>query len=156
MENLIQAAFKTQLGNFKIKLNDSQIFSVEFVNQNFKTEKISNPLLKECRDQLDAFFAKKLFKFDLPLAINQQGTDFQRAVWQAIAKIPYGKTLSYQDIAHKIDNAKAVRAVGNACNKNPYCIVVPCHRVVSSSGLGGYAHGSKMKLWLFDLEEISI
>lgn len=156
MENLLQASIKTEFGYFKIKLNENRIYGVEFVNKKFKNEIISTPLIKECQKQLEAFFAKKLFKFDLPLAIDQQGTHFQREVWKVIHKIPYGKTLSYLEIAKIIKKPKAVRAVGNACNKNPYCIVVPCHRVVSSNGIGGYAHGQKMKLKLFDLEAISI
>ena len=82
------------------------------------------------------------------------GTDFQIQVWQALAQIPYGQTISYTDIAKKIKNPKAVRAVGSANGKNPLAIIVPCHRVISADGtLGGYAGGLKIKTALLNLEK---
>ncbi|MCL2001874.1 methylated-DNA--[protein]-cysteine S-methyltransferase [Candidatus Saccharibacteria bacterium] len=87
------------------------------------------------------------------LAMSQKGTDFQRAVWREIAAIPYGQTATYKDLAARIGRPNAVRAVGTACGKNAYPIVVPCHRVVASGGgLGGYAFGLEMKRRLLKLE----
>ncbi len=102
-------------------------------------------------DQLDSYFAGHLRSFDLPL--NPQGTAFQRKVWAALAEIPYGETISYLELAHRIGNPSSVRAVGLANGKNPLPIVVPCHRVVGSNGkLVGYAGGLPIKRALLALE----
>ena len=104
------------------------------------------PLIHEARKQLDEYFDGKRQAFDLPL--NPQGTDFQKKVWDALLKIPYGQTVSYKDI-----DPNAPRAVGMACNKNPIAIVIPCHRVIGSNGsLTGYAGGLDFKKRLLDLE----
>jgi len=101
--------------------------------------------------QLQEYFAGKRKVFDLELAPS--GTDFQKKVWQALLKIPYGKTATYKEIAAAIGHPKAARAVGMACNKNPIAIIIPCHRVVGSNGsLTGYAGGLEMKKRLLELE----
>ena len=81
------------------------------------------------------------------------GTGFQKAVWRAIAKIPYGDTRTYAELARDIGKPKAVRAVGTACGKNQFPIIIPCHRVVGSHGLGGYAFGLEMKKQLLAIEQ---
>jgi methylated-DNA-[protein]-cysteine S-methyltransferase len=87
------------------------------------------------------------------LALAQKGTEFQHAVWRAIAAIPYGETRSYRELAEKIGRSKAVRAVGTACGRNAFPIVIPCHRVLASGGgWGGYAFGVEMKKKLLELE----
>jgi methylated-DNA-[protein]-cysteine S-methyltransferase len=102
--------------------------------------------------QVEEYLAGKRTEFDLPFDIR--GTEFQKKVWKELSKIPYGKTCSYRDIAKKIQNEKAVRAVGSANGKNPLSIVVPCHRVIASSGkLAGYAGGVATKTKLLDLEK---
>ena len=114
-------------------------------------EKMETPLLKEASKQLTEYFDRKRKKFDLPLALN--GTEFQVKTWKALQSIPYGKTCSYGDLAKKIGNPKASRAVGNANNRNPLHIIVPCHRVIGSNGsLTGYAAGLDVKRLLLDLE----
>lgn len=111
-----------------------------------------SPLLREAYTQLKAYFAKRLYAFDLPLNLN--GTDFQRAVWSALGNIPYGAVRSYKDIAWVVNSPKAMRAVGQACHNNPIAIIVPCHRVVASSGkLCGYAGGLDYKQFLLELEK---
>lgn len=91
--------------------------------------------------------------FDLPLHII--GTEFQKKVWNALLEIPYGETRSYQDIAIRIGNPKAVRAVGGACNRNPIGIIIPCHRVVGKNGnLTGYAGGLDYKKMLLEHEKM--
>jgi len=97
---------------------------------------------------------RKEFSLELmKLALSQKGTEFQHAVWRAIAEIPYGETRSYRELAEKIGRPKAVRAVGTACGKNAFPIVIPCHRVLASGGgWGGYAFGIEMKKKLLELE----
>jgi methylated-DNA-[protein]-cysteine S-methyltransferase len=102
-------------------------------------------------NQLQEYFAGKRTFFDIALA--PKGSGFQKQVWEALQNIPYGQTRSYLDIAEAIGNPRASRAVGNANNKNPIPIIIPCHRVVLSNGkLGGYALGTKIKQDLLDLE----
>jgi len=105
----------------------------------------------ETRKQLGAYFKGELKRFDLPLA--PQGTPFQHRVWDALTRIPYGEVVSYKAIAEAIGNVKAVRAVGGANGKNPLPVVVPCHRVIGSSGaLTGFGGGLDTKARLIDLE----
>ena len=114
--------------------------------------KSSSPLLKECSKQLTAYYAGSLKRFDLPLRLH--GTEFQKKVWHALQKIPYGETRSYGEIAAAIGNPKACRAVGLANNRNPVAIIVPCHRVIGANGaLVGYAGGVWIKKYLLELEE---
>lgn len=102
--------------------------------------------------QLDAYFAGKRQSFNINYELK--GSTFQESVWQALATIPYGETRSYKDIAKQIGKPEASRAVGMACNKNPLLLLIPCHRVVSSSGkLTGYAGGLSMKEELLRVEE---
>jgi methylated-DNA-[protein]-cysteine S-methyltransferase len=108
-------------------------------------------ILSEAVKQLGEYFTGKRTTFDLPL--EAIGTDFQKKVWAELKKIPYGETHSYAEIAKKIKNKKAVRAVGNANGKNPISIIVPCHRVIASSGsLGGFAGGIDIKSRLLAME----
>lgn len=109
------------------------------------------PVIKEAFAQLSEYFSGKRKVFNLPLLLK--GTDFQKQVWQALLKIPFGETRSYKQIAEAIGNPKAVRAVGMANNKNPLLIVVPCHRVIGANGkLVGYAVGLDKKEYLLRLE----
>lgn len=113
---------------------------------------IENPVcLRGCVTQLNEYFERKRKSFDLVLDV--EGTDFQKKVWSELMKIPYGKTKSYNDIAIKLGDKEAVRAVGNANGKNPIPIIVPCHRVIGSDGkLVGYAGGLWRKKWLLGFE----
>ncbi|MDN3242783.1 methylated-DNA--[protein]-cysteine S-methyltransferase [Glycomyces tritici] len=111
----------------------------------------ATPVLEAAVDQLEAYFAGDLKEFDLPLAA--QGTAFQHRVWTELSRIPYGETVSYLDIAVRLGDRKAVRAVGLANGRNPIAIVVPCHRVIGSNGkLTGYAGGLWRKERLLNLE----
>ncbi|HEY6000270.1 MAG TPA: methylated-DNA--[protein]-cysteine S-methyltransferase [bacterium] len=107
--------------------------------------------LARARRELAAYFAGTRTAFDLPLA--PAGTPFQRRVWEALRRIPYGATATYGEIAHAAGSPRAVRAVGSACARNPLAIVVPCHRVVGADGtLTGYAGGLARKRALLALE----
>lgn len=108
-------------------------------------------LLRETRRQLDQYFARERKQFELPLLMI--GSPFQRMVWNRLCEIPYGQTASYLDVAEALGNAQAVRAVASANGANAISIIVPCHRVVGSSGkLVGYAGGLETKAKLLRLE----
>jgi methylated-DNA-[protein]-cysteine S-methyltransferase len=105
--------------------------------------------------QLDEYFTGKRRDFSVPLDLR--GTDFQLACWHALLGIPYGETRSYRDIAQAIGHPHAYRAVGMSNNRNPVAIIVPCHRVIASSGsLCGYGGGLDIKRKLLDLEQASL
>lgn len=109
------------------------------------------PLLAAARRELDEYFAGRRRAFDLPLA--PMGTPFQREVWQAIAAVPYGETANYRELAQRVGRPAAVRAAGAATGRNPWSIVVPCHRIVGADGaLTGYAGGLDRKRALLALE----
>jgi methylated-DNA-[protein]-cysteine S-methyltransferase len=111
--------------------------------------------IEECIKQLDLYFQKKLKNFDVRLDL--QGTNFQKAVWREISKIPYGKVKTYAEIAKLIGKPKAARAVGQALNKNPIPIIIPCHRVIGKDGnLTGFGGGIEIKKFLLSLEGVKI
>src|SRR5208282_1856332 len=115
----------------------------------------SKPALAPYLRELDEYFAGKRHQFSLPLDLR--GTGFQLACWRALLEIPYGETRSYRDIAQAIGHPHAYRAVGMSNNRNPIAIVVPCHRVIASSGsLCGYGGGLDIKRKLLDLEQASL
>ena len=112
----------------------------------------ADPVLGEAASQLKAYFAGQLTAFDLPLLL--QGTGFQRAVWAALRQIPYGRTISYGELATRIGQPSASRAVGLANGRNPVSIVVPCHRVIGADGsLTGYGGGIDRKRFLLAMEQ---
>lgn len=112
----------------------------------------ASPVLRETKDQLTAWFDGRLREFDLPLKLS--GTSFQRAVWDGLQQIGYGRTASYGELAQDIGRPRAVRAVGAANGANPVSIVVPCHRVIGSNGrLTGYGGGMAAKRWLLAHEQ---
>lgn len=111
-------------------------------------------LLAEAVAQLRAYFAGQRTGFDLPLAIPEdRSSDFERAVWAELARIPYGEMRTYGAVAAAVGGAEAARAVGTACNRNPVPLVVPCHRVVGAGGkLVGFGGGLPRKRWLLEHE----
>lgn len=146
MEKIIVS---TAFGNVKIEAIDNQISRLDLTNED--PLESNSPVLIEAGREIRDYFSGKKVDFNLPL--NPIGTPFQRSVWQALTKIPYGQTRSYQDIAIAIGNIKAVRAVGGAVNKNPIMIVIPCHRVIGKDGsLVGFYGGLALKQRLLDLE----
>jgi methylated-DNA-[protein]-cysteine S-methyltransferase len=109
-------------------------------------------VLKGVRRELDEYFSGRLKKFSTTLAFN--GTPFQNAVWKQLTRIPYGETISYLELARRIENPKAVRAVGMANGANPIAIIVPCHRVIGANGsLTGFGGGIPTKRALLELEK---
>lgn len=153
MKNMIY--YKSLIGNLIIMEEENAIIKLCFKEQeitNIKDiQEFETPLLKKAKKQLEEYFEGKRKKFDLALRLN--GTSFQNKVWKALLNIPYAKTCSYKDIAKNIGNENASRAVGNANNKNPLPIFIPCHRVIGSNGkLIGYAGGLDIKIKLLELE----
>lgn len=116
-----------------------------------KNERHSD-FLHEVYMQINEYFEGKRQQFNV--ALKYEGTPFQQSVWRQLQKIPYGETRSYQEIAIGIGNEKAVRAVGQANNKNPIMIIIPCHRVIHKNGdITGFACGLEVKRYLLDLEK---
>lgn len=116
-------------------------------------EEGDHAFLDQLADQLADYFSGNETKFDLPLDL--QGTDFQQTVWEALRDIPYGATISYQELAEHIGNPTAVRAVATAVGMNPVSIIIPCHRVIGSDGsLTGFAGGLPAKEWLLEKEGV--
>jgi methylated-DNA-[protein]-cysteine S-methyltransferase len=110
-----------------------------------------NPIIDATQAQLEEYFAGERRDFDLPL--GPEGTEFQRGVWWALADIPYGRTISYADLAGMVGKPTATRAVGAANGRNPLPIVLPCHRVIGANGsLTGYGGGLPIKTFLLTLE----
>ena len=108
-------------------------------------------VLERAVRQVEEYLAGSRSQFDLVL--EPVGTEFQMKVWRELARIPYGKTISYTELARRVRNEKAVRAVGTANGRNPLSLVIPCHRVIAADGsLGGYAGGLEIKKRLLDLE----
>jgi methylated-DNA-[protein]-cysteine S-methyltransferase len=145
-----QFVVKSPFGNIAVTVSAHGLQGLQRTSEtSLKPPK--TPFGRQVRDQLKNYFAKKLAKFDLELDL--QGTEFQKKVWNELRKIPYGSMVSYGYIAQRVGNPKAARAVGSANHNNPIAIVVPCHRVVGSTGkLTGYAGGLEMKANLLQLE----
>ncbi len=145
------AYINSPLGTLEIKGNEKGLASVLF----FDTEKIFNTTIPKCLQstvtQLQEYFEGNRTEFNLKL--SPESTDFQKKVWVQLEKIPFAKTVSYQEIANRLGNPKVIRAAASANGKNPIAIIIPCHRVIGSDGsLTGYAGGLHRKKWLLDHE----
>lgn len=127
----------------------------KFIDKNsLSIDDLTQALLIEAMIQIDEYAQEKRECFDLPLDLSL-GTEFQQKVWQALQDIQYGETISYATLAERIDNPKGFRAVANANGKNPFTLIIPCHRVIGSDGkLGGYTGGLDKKEYLLALEGV--
>ncbi len=115
------------------------------------TRASASPVLSEASRQITEYFNGERTQFDLVTAV--EGTEFQRLVWDQLCLIDYGETITYGELAKRVSRPRAFRAVGQANGANPLPIVVPCHRVLASTGLGGYAGGLATKRFLLALEQ---
>ncbi|MFZ0693295.1 MAG: methylated-DNA--[protein]-cysteine S-methyltransferase [Alphaproteobacteria bacterium] len=152
----MELAIESPLGIIVVAASDTVITALNFVGHKRKPDAADagTPLLREAADQLRAYFARRVREFDLPLAPD--GTKFQKRVWRALSKIPYGETLSYGEVAKKLGTAP--RPIGGACGSNRIAIVIPCHRVLAAQGaLGGYSSwsGPAVKRFLLELEGVT-
>ena len=142
--------YKSPIGDIYVTADNTAVLSVGFKRFEFLNN-LQNNIIKSAIKQLNEYFLGRRKVFSLPL--NPLGTDFQKAVWKELQNIPYGETRTYKDIAAAVGNPKACRAIGNANNKNPIGIVIPCHRVIGSNNkLIGYAGGLDKKQMLLNLE----
>ncbi len=149
--------YQSPYGQMTLQANEDGLLGAWFEIQTTQPQELgiysdNHPILSEAVCQLEEYFSGKRTQFELPLAAK--GTAFQQAVWQALCRIPFGETWSYQQLADEIGNPKAVRAVGLANGKNPISVIVPCHRVIGKNGrLTGYAGGVETKQRLLELEK---
>ena len=158
-----KVTFPAQIGNLELTIKDYQLRGL-FICQKDKQSK-ATPMTKLTGDKINDAIMQQLQDYfsvgtpfhDLPLA--PEGTKYEQQVWNALCKIPYGETRTYSEIAHKLNSSP--RAVGNACRKNPIAIIIPCHRVVAASGIGGFAgqtNGKQVgiKRWLLQHEGVAV
>lgn len=142
--------YKSPIGILEIICENGELVSLKLVDYCEKSN-IKTDFIKDIKNQLGEYFFGKRTTFDIK--INPTGTDFQKMVWKELQNIPYGETKSYSEVAAATGNKNAQRAVGNACNKNPIMIIIPCHRVVSkNNNIGGYAYGRSIKQKLLNIE----
>ena len=147
-----RACHPSEIGPLEVVGNQRGIFTITFGADEFESDRNLPAPMTECLRQLAEYFKGRRQKFSIPLLL--EGTDFQKAVWRQLQKIPFGQTASYGDVARAIGSPKAFRAVGNANNKNPIPLIIPCHRVIGSDGkLVGFGGGIWRKEWLLDHEK---
>jgi len=160
--DMTSTIYNSPLGPLQISENDGHITQISFMDADTRkkfqqtsvpdAECDMSPTLNACVDELSSYFAGKLTHFTVPIKLD--GTPFRQRVWEALMTIPYGQTISYKELALRIDNPKAVRAVGGANHNNPISIIVPCHRVIGANGkLVGYGGGLGNKEFLLALEK---
>ncbi len=156
--SLFYKAMPSPVGKLKLIASDNGLVAILWENDPPRrvrlgelTEQPRHPVLVETERQLCEYFAGRRKEFTIPL--DMRGTRFQNDVWKALIAIPFGETRSYAQLATQLGNPRATRAVGAANGRNPISIVVPCHRVIGSSGkLTGFAGGLVTKARLLDLE----
>lgn len=144
--------YDSPLGPIEIVGDEEFVNEVEFRKEKGSDDENIPASLLETKKQLEEYFSGARNSFDLPL--KQSGTDFQQKVWNELCNIPFGKTISYHELAVRLGDAKSIRAAGTANGKNKLAIIVPCHRVIGSDGsLTGYAGGLEKKEWLLRHEK---
>lgn len=157
--NLVYKTIQSPVGKLKLVASDKGLAAILWENDKPRrvpleemSEDENHPILLEAEQQLEEYFTGKRNTFSV--ALDTRGTRFQKSVWQALRAIPFGETRSYGQLATQLGNPRASRAVGAANGKNPVSIIVPCHRVIGSTGkLTGFAGGLERKAHLLALEE---
>lgn len=148
---MLQANLKTPLGTAVISGDENGISSISVFDEEREISGVIPEALQEAYQQIQDYFNGE--RRDFTFKLNPSGTEFQKKVWQGLLEIPFGKTMSYQELSIKLGDVKAIRAVASANGKNPLWIVVPCHRVIGTDGsLTGYAGGLWRKKWLLEHE----
>ncbi len=157
--SLVYRKIKTQVGTLKLVANSKALVAILWgdekrVKLGSMKKDVSNAILAETEKQLAEYFDGKRKTFSIPLEAT--GTEFQNQIWKELRRIPYGKTISYLELAKKMGRPKGARAAGMATGKNPISILVPCHRVIGADGrLTGFAGGISAKKTLLQLEAAS-
>jgi len=152
MDKMYRTYYKSPIGEIEITGTEKEICGVDFVKRKKTGSRTAlSPALKACVKQLDEYFRGKREIFEVMLRL--EGTNFQKAVWLSLLGVGYGETASYQDIARSAGRPKAARAVGQTNGRNPIGVIIPCHRIVGSTGkLVGYGGGLWRKEWLLEHE----
>lgn len=151
--NQMTILYLSPIGTLKIDFHQEKVADIEFLHDLEVPEAPSAPVIT----QLQNYFSNASFQFDLPLHL--EGTLFQKKIWQALREIPCGTTVTYKQLAERFQTSP--RAIGNACRTNPIPVIIPCHRVVSQNGLGGFAGDTSGKLleikkWLLRHEQLGL
>lgn len=142
----------TEIGWLSICGTEDFITSIDFFDKEPEVSEGLPELFQLIKNQLDDYFIHRKWNFSVPL--QPQGTEFQLKVWTELRKIPFGTTISYQELANRLGNEKVIRAAASANGKNPISILIPCHRVIGKDGsLTGYAGGIFRKKYLLELEK---
>ena len=153
-ELLYKTYYESPAGLIEIMANDTGVTSILFVRKRAGRSQ-NNEHTTECARQLHDYFNKERKTFSIPLDL--QGTDFQKRVWNELLNIPFGKTISYLQLATILGDKKSIRAVGGANGRNPVSIIIPCHRVIGSNGdMVGYGGGLDKKKFLLELEGVLV
>lgn len=156
MTQPITTSVASPVGTLTLTASDGYLTAMSMNGQRHSPEpapdsRVDPAWFTEISGQLDAYFAGTLTQFDIPVRLT--GTEFQRRVWSQLQAIPYGETISYGELARRVGNPKASRAVGLANGRNPVTVIVPCHRVIGTNGkLTGYGGGLDRKTWLLEHE----
>jgi methylated-DNA-[protein]-cysteine S-methyltransferase len=154
-ENLYYDYMDSPVGELEISAGENALLSVLFSKTKDhelpRKEINSNPIIEKTKQQLESYFKNEISEFNLP--IKPKGTEFQTKVWRELCNIPHGKTISYLSLAKKLGDVKSIRAAASANGKNPLAIIVPCHRVIGTTGkLVGYSGDLWRKQWLLEHE----
>lgn len=149
------ATFRTRIGWIDIRVEEGAVTQLHWRNIEPKVL-ASDPLAEEAKRQVEAYLEGRLTRFDVPL--RYEGSEYQRSVWEALLRIPFGETRQYGHLSTLLGGGSTgtdARAVGTACGQNPIAVIIPCHRVVGSTALGGYSGeiGLIAKRFLLDLEK---
>lgn len=157
---VVQYTFESEVGPIYLEASETGLRGCHLEKQKTPTVKkldeagSAKKFLLQAETEIKEYLNGKRKSFSVKLEIV--GTDFQKKVWSQLQKIPFGKSLSYKELAECIKNPKAVRAVGTANGRNNFCIIIPCHRVIAADGtLGGYSGGIPFKKKLLNLEKIA-
>lgn len=154
MENS-KTCLRSPFGPVQIEAGSKGVLSISFVKRFMPSKPgIVRPVLRKCARELVEYFKGRRRRFTVNLDLK--GTVFQKKVWSEIARVPCGETITYRELARRVGNIRAARAVGSATGSNPACILVPCHRIVGAKGLGGYAYGPGKKKALLSREGVRI
>lgn len=153
---MYKGIYKSPIGILEIIADEKSIIELSLVkdeNELSQYQEKENEIIKSCKKELDEYFkgSRKIFECNLSFT----GTDFQNRVWKELIKIPFGKSISYKELAKRIGEPTAIRAVANAVGKNKILILIPCHRIIGSDkSLTGFSAGIENKKYLLDMEEI--
>jgi methylated-DNA-[protein]-cysteine S-methyltransferase len=148
--------FDTPIGRLVLECDGDVLIGVQLPHERRHGRRDAGdvpPVLKETATQLEEYFAGERTAFDVPMELD--GTPFQKEVWAELTRIGYGETISYGELARRVGRPRGPRAVGQANGANPIPIIVPCHRVLASNGIGGYGGGLKVKRALLAIEGVT-